>query len=471
MLIEVMVGALLLGMASTAILNGLDGAQETEKQNQVRSVQSTLAQQDIERMRSMPVTSLTNLNQTRTVAVAGVNYTVLSTTAWVSDASGQVSCSDANAGAEYLKLSSKVTSPGSKHNVTETALLSPGLGQLNATLGLATVKLVDRSGNPIAGKTVNLSGASSQTKTTNSLGCAVFGYITAGSYTASVPGYVEMASNGTANDPLVVYKGRASFGQMQVDVPASVKATFVPPSGNTFFSPATNVTSDDITVMNANLVPSSKVFAGTSANTLTASSCVGPPASSACGLFPFLDGVNVYAGSCAANNPASYAGQTNYFSTSGRGFTNLGQGQVGAPVNVEMPTLRVNVTRQTVSGSVPSWFRTQVLITSLDSGCTVTAYQNQPADRATNLNSTVTFDAAVPYGNYRICAYTRGRTSGTSGTTLPAATTVDRRYITSATAGSNPTNPTDQNLTNAPATANRQITITTPTSSTGGVCF
>jgi type II secretory pathway pseudopilin PulG len=434
MLIEVMVGALLLGMATTAILNGLDGAQAVEKKNKIRSVQSTLAQQDIERMRSMPVTSLTNLNQTRTVQVAGVNYTVLSTTTWISDASGQVSCSDPNAGAEYLKLSSKVTSPGSKNNVTETALLSPGLGQLNASLGLATVKLVDRNGAPIASKTVNLSGASSQTKTTNSLGCAVFGYIPAGSYTATVPGYVEMASNGTANDPLVVYKGRASFGQMQVDVPASLKATFVPPSGNTLFTPATNVTSDDITVLNANLVPSAKVFTGTAANTLTASSCVGPPASSACGLFPFVDGVAVYAGSCPANNPASYAGQSNYFSTSGRGFTNLTPGQVGAPVNVEMPTLRIPVQRTGGTAFKP---HLTVVPVSTD-GCGSTPVWNETK---TTSAATSNFDIAVPYGTYRLCA--------------DDSTAFTKRYTVVASV----------DLTAAPAVANKQqATMTVPTS-------
>jgi Tfp pilus assembly protein PilV len=442
MLIEVMVGALLLGLATTAILNGLDGAQATEKKNKIRSVQSTLAQQDIERMRSMPVTSLTNLNQTRTVQVAGVNYTVLSTTTWISDASGAVSCSDANAGAEYLKLSSKVTSPGSKNNVTETGLLSPGLGQLNATLGLATVKLVDRSGAPIASKTVNLSGASSQTKTTNSLGCAVFGYITAGSYTATVPGYTEMDSNGTANEPLVVYKGRASFAQMQVDVPASIKATFVPPVGNTFFTPATNVTSDDITVLNANLVGGSKLFTGTAANTLTASTCLGPPTSSACGLYPFVDGVAVYAGSCAKNNPASYTGQSNYFSTSGRGFTNLTSGQVNAPVNVEMPTLRIPVTRASGTAFKP---HLTVVPVSTD-GCGSTPVWNE-----TKTVSAVTsnFDIAVPYGTYRLCA--------------DDTTSSTKRYAVVASVA----------LTAAPAVANKlQATISVPTSGTGntGTC-
>ena len=77
----------------------------------------------------------------------------------------------------------------------------------------------------------------------------------------------------------------------------------------TFFTPASGVVSDDITVLNANLTGGSKPFPGTSGNTLTAS-----------GLYPFLDGVAVYAGTCDANNPASYTGQSNYFSTSGRGF-------------------------------------------------------------------------------------------------------------------------------------------------------
>jgi hypothetical protein len=92
-----------------------------------------------------------------------------------------------------------------------------------------------------------------------------------------------------------------------------------------------------------------------------------------------------------------------------------------------------------------------------------------PADRATNLNTPVVFDVAMPFGEYRICAATRGRTSGVSGTT--GSTTVNRRYTTTTTAGANPTNPTDQNLkTPVPPTPNRAITITTPTASST-LCF
>ena len=38
MLIEVMVGALVLGIATVALLDGLDGAQKTGTRNQARSV-------------------------------------------------------------------------------------------------------------------------------------------------------------------------------------------------------------------------------------------------------------------------------------------------------------------------------------------------------------------------------------------------------------------------------------------------
>jgi Tfp pilus assembly protein PilV len=69
-LVEVMVGAVVLAIATLAILNGIDGAESARAKNKARSVQASLAQQDIERMRSMPLSQLDNLRQTRTVNVS-----------------------------------------------------------------------------------------------------------------------------------------------------------------------------------------------------------------------------------------------------------------------------------------------------------------------------------------------------------------------------------------------------------------
>jgi Tfp pilus assembly protein PilV len=463
MLIEVMIGAVVLAITAGAVLNGLDGAQSTGAKNRNRSVQSTLAQQDIERMRSIPVTALSNLRQTRTVTVQGVDYTVVSRTDWVRDASGVVTCSDDQTQAEYLKLSSTVTSPATiKTPVTETGLLTPTVGQLDASRGTATVKLTDRDGNPLVGVRVTMSGPSSQSDTTNTLGCAVFGYIPSGTYTVQVAGFVEPASVSPASEPLVVYPSKASFGQMQVDRPATLRASFVLPSGYGTGATAgwgANAVWDAITVKNANLPGGSKGFSSGSGRQSSVD---------AGNLFPFADGVGVYAGSCTANDPSGYAGQTNYFQPGApRGYTTLDPGEALAPVDVELATLRVSVTRQQTGSplAVPTWTRTQVLVTSLDSGCTTVAHQIQPPDRAAS-NATLNFDMAMPFGRYRVCAATRGRTSASN------STVIDRRYTTTASAGSNPTNTADQNMTAAPAAANRAITVTTPSASAAaGLCF
>jgi type II secretory pathway pseudopilin PulG len=439
-LVEVMIGAVVVAIATVGILNGLDGAQKQGALNKARSVQSSLAQQDIERMRSMSISALSSLNQTRTVPVANVNYTVVSTTQWVSDRNGLVNCSDTNAQAEYLKLTSTVTSPATTTKpVTETGLLTPTVGQLSQTTGSGTVKLTDRDGDPISGVTVALSGSASRSAVTNALGCAVFGYIPTGTYTVTVNNYVEQDSVLPATDTLVVYPGRASFGQIQVDRPASLRATFVPPVNQTF---TTSMVWDRITVKNANLPGSSKLFTrGSRATTVDAAS-----------LFPYSDGVGVYAGDCPANDPSLYA--PNYFvPPTTRGWVALDPGDLLKAVSVEMPTLRVTVNRQAVGSPavVPSWTRTQLMVTEADTGCTDVIHTLTDTKASANTTNVV-FNIAQPFGRYTLCASTRGVTSSTNGTI------VDRKITASI------------DMRNVPATKDRATTMTT-TATTSGVCF
>jgi Tfp pilus assembly protein PilV len=450
-LIEVLVGCVVLAVATAGILNGIDGAQGVAAKNKARSVQATLAQQDIERMRSMPVSSLDNFTQTRTLNVAGADYTVVSRTDWVSDKAGVVNCSNTSAKAEYLKLTSTVTSAatGAK-TVTETGLLTPAAGALSTSTGSATVQLTGRNGLPVpSGVTVNLTGASSQTATTNSLGCAVFGFIPVGSYNITIPGRVAMESISPATSTMQVYTGRATFTALQVDIPATLRAIFVPPVGQTI---TTSMVWDTITVKNANLIGGKKTFT----NTAGRSTSVDAP-----NLYPFLDGVGVYAGNCAANDPSLYS--TNYFNPSAtRGWTALLPGDALRSVNVEMPTLRVTVNRQAVTPSaagattaqVPSWTRTQLMVTQNDgTGCNSVIHTL--TNTRTASTTAVLFPIAQPFGHYTVCASTRGQTNtSTSGTAI-----VDRKITTTV------------NLTSPiPATPNRAITMTT-TAATSGVCF
>ena len=61
----------------------------------------------------------------------------------------------------------------------------------------------------------------------------------------------------------------------------------------------------------------------------------------ATGLFPFLDGFGVYAGTCQRNNPANW--QSDYFQVSGKGFVVHGDGETDKSVLVQMGRLNVNV--------------------------------------------------------------------------------------------------------------------------------
>jgi len=455
-LIEVMIGAVVLAIATMAILNGIDGAQSAGAKNKARSIQSTLAQQDIERLRSIPITSLSNYRETRPVAVAGVTYTVVSRTDWVRDATGVVGCTSDSTQAQYLKLSSTVTSPTTVNRpITETGLLTPGVGQLSTTSGTATVRLTDRDGLALPNVTVAMTGPSSYSDRTDSQGCAVFGYVPSGTYSVTVAGLVTPDSVLPAQKDLVVYAGQASMAQLQVDEPASLRATFVPPTGNTFV-PAANVIWDSIGVANAGLPGARKVFPRAGGAGATAD---------ATDLFPFASAVGVYAGSCSANDPSTYI--ANYYQPGGLGYLALQPGSAFLPVNVEMATMRVNVTRQPVSPpttpAVPSFTSAQVKLIPFNSACP--GYQTSATFAART--SAWPFNIAVPFGQYHVCASVTGRVSSTD------AGPVSRKYTTTASATTGPTNPADPSFSpvTPPNRQDRQITIITPTSSTNSTCF
>jgi type II secretory pathway pseudopilin PulG len=382
LLIEVMVGALVLGITTLAVLSGLDGAQETGAKNKARSEYSALAQQDIERLRSKPITTLSNYNETRTVRVGSVDYTVTSETEWVNDASGVVSCTDDNAQAEYMKVTSTVTSP-SDTQVTptkETTLLTPAPGAFSTTSGTAAVRLTDRDGNPLPGVSVALTGPGSYSDTTNSAGCAIFGYIPAGGYSTQVSGGVTWASQLPATAPVTVNAGRTSLTAIEVEEPASLRAQFKTPAD-------TSTEWSRITVAHAKLPAGFLNFPSDTATT---------PVSSidAVNLFPHNDGYGVYAGSCERNNPAMW--DSDYFQPGVPGYVELDPGDNLVSVDVLMPTLRMAVTKTTSESR-----RVRVTVTQIDGPeCTEELVDTTVAP---SLSGLVEIPISLPFGRYRLC--------------------------------------------------------------------
>ena len=152
--------------------------------------------------------------------VATVDYTVHSMTDWVRDTSGVVSCTDDNTQAEYLKVTLDGDLPGQQRQSGHgDHLLTPAPGAFAATTGTAAVLVTDRDGNPRAGVTVALSGREHRSRTaTNSLGCAIFGYIPSGDYTATISGQRRLGQRAAGHTrPVTVNPGRTSLIQMEVD--------------------------------------------------------------------------------------------------------------------------------------------------------------------------------------------------------------------------------------------------------------
>jgi type II secretory pathway pseudopilin PulG len=382
LLVEVMVGTLVLGITTLAVLTGLDGAQDSGARNKSRSEYSALAQQDIERLRSKPITALSNLNETRTVRLGSVDYTVTSETEWVRDASGVVSCTDDSSQAEYMKVTSTVTSPSDTQRspTKETTLLTPAPGAFSATSGTAAVLLTDRDANPLPGVGVGLSGPASFSDTTNALGCAIFGYIPSGTYSAQVSSGVTWASQLPASGPVTVNAGRTSLTAIEVEEPASLRAHFKNPDG-------TNALWSRITVAHAKLPAGFLNFPDDSATS---------PVSSidAANLFPHHDGYGVYAGSCELNNPAVW--DSDYFQPGGSGYIELDPGDNLKSVDVLMPKLKMSVVKTTVVARP-----VRVTVTQIDAPeCTEKLVDTTVAS---NTSALVEISLSLPFGRYRVC--------------------------------------------------------------------
>jgi type II secretory pathway pseudopilin PulG len=454
MLIEVMVGALVLAITTTAVLNGLDGAQKTGARNKARSVAAALAEQDQERMRSLPVTSVAgspdvldyvNAPWTRTVSVKGANYTVTSSAAYATDAgSASTGCSATSKTQTNLRIVSSVSSPATRGTVDVVGLVTPPAASgFAAGQGRIIVKVVDRDQDPIQGVDVALSGTASFSEETNAAGCALFPFAPAGNYTAAISSGSLVGWDGetTLSKAVTSTAGQTTtYGPYEMDQPARIDSVFDTKVGN--FA-VINAQSRYVTLNNAKLSAQRKTFdAGSVASTVQAP-----------GLFPFLDGYGIYAGQCTTNNP-------------GGALPNEAPGPAGiitTSPKIRVPSINIRVVNAGASAAVTG---ATVFVTTAD-GC-ATTYPSQ-----VTANTTTTTGGGVgalpapgyPYGSYRICAQSSG--TGPHGhADIRASGSYDSRQTSTVVAetGTNLVNDTvaSTNAAGTPAFAANPIYPATP---------
>jgi Tfp pilus assembly protein PilV len=383
-LIEVVVSAALLLVVAGGVLAGIEGPSMISGKNEVRGQAAALAQQDQERMRAMPFSSLIGYTQTTPVTVQGVTYSRYSKASWVRDNNDTDSCTipgDDTSG-DYLKIVSRVTAPGGQTPVQLDSLLAqpPGGGSTKGTLA---VQLKDQLDQPVVGQSVSIAGPESQTASTNSVGCAVFGLVQQGTYTItfSRTGWVDPSAinavsrttSVTAGSTTIVNHSYAQAGHINVAVDTKVGA-------------AAAAASPAKAVMVAN--------GGIPAGTLTFPAPAAPAQGSssfALDVFPFPSGYGVWAGTCTSGDPTKY-GLPGVTAAPGPGAT--------VAVTVRQPA--ITITGATgVPGVSPATYATpsgsHLVYTSIDPGCGEKRSQNTTA-----ANGVMSYPG-MPYGNYKLC--------------------------------------------------------------------
>jgi Tfp pilus assembly protein PilV len=410
-LMEVVISAAILVTVVLGVLAGLDAATSTAGANKARTVAATLAEKDQERLRGMRIPDIDKMNTAPyDVKVGNVNYHVESKAVWVVDASGdELGCGLSKAQASYMRITSTVTSPITGNKVKPVVISSIVAPQVGASSsGSLAVKVKGAADQPIPGVSVSAVGPKAvDPETTNDEGCAVFGELTAGTYTVTLskPGYVDKEGTTNPSNDASVTVGTTSTIEFAYDAAASVTLNVKDSPANTA-EPARSVVA-----ANGELGGGLRTFGPNPSSIISAlNDAIGSPAVTwpsgtaftLTNLFPFVNGYTFYSGGCTGNDPAKQI--PTYFTTYPAGKVILPPGTVGTPIDVKEPSVSITVKQGTSKMSgIPVW-----AYPVSTAGCeNMRIYLGTTRTDGTG---TIQYDG-LPFGSYTLCAYQSGSTA------------------------------------------------------------
>lgn len=396
-LVEVLVSAIMVVIVAVGVFAAFDTATRATGEERNRARAHSLAQADLSRMRTMRISDLSNLNQTRTLTQDGTEYTIVSRGEFQTDATGTASCDPGTASADYIKISSTVTWPsiGSRPPVVAASLVAPPNGSISPNTGSLAVEIQNSENAGIPGVGLQGSGAGSFTGQTGPTGCAIFGNLPAGNYTLQVTDstLVDRDGNPPGDTATSVVAEATNTVVLQYDEPGSVAVTFETKVGGNLVPS----TADSVVAFNQGMsVPKAFGDVGSQAGQVTATP-----------LFPFTSEYAIYAGTCEGNNP-NPTGQENPPGEAAIASAIVPRGGSEA-VSVQLPALHLTVwsgVDQTTPGSpVPG-----AAVELSDANCDDSA--GNPITRTFTTTSEgkftkdpqgQTLDPGLPYGVYDLC--------------------------------------------------------------------
>jgi Tfp pilus assembly protein PilV len=386
-LIEVMVSALVILIVSVGTFGLLQAMTRASAEQRHSSQAYALAQEDQSRLRSMQLVALNHLDESRSVSLGAVTFTVHSTGLFINNTTSTVSCVGENISADYARVTSEVTWPGMAGGEKPVlkSIVSPTNNSIESNNGTLTVAVTNEKGEPKAGVDLKVNVYSD---TTNVEGCATFPNLAAGSHSVEArgedanlvsptkSGYVETVLGG-------VGAGAAKVTKFIYDSPGTIPVKFQYRVGSSaVFAPSS---ADTLTAVHATM-KEAKLF-GTPGGTRLSEFQATP-------LFPFTSPYSVYAGSCESNLPSVGPALASAI---------VPAGGIAPETTIQLPALNVTVwsgkneaNKGTPLANAEVWVR--------DVKC---SKSGQPVTRIAKTNASGTLDdAGFPWSEYELCADT-----------------------------------------------------------------
>ena len=384
-LIEVLVSALVLAIVAAGVMALLQAVTHSAASERRHAEAYAVAQEDQARLRSMRLSSLNRLEQTRSVSIDGNEFTVESRGVFVNNTSGQPSsCTSGETSADYVRITSTTIWPGAQQPVVIQSIVSPSNGSLDPNHGTLVVTTKNAAAEPLSGIGLSATGAGNFSGTTDSSGCANFTDLPAGNYSVvpNAPGLVDKHGESAAAQPTSVIAGGTNTLPLEFDYGATLPVRFEYRVGSSSeFRPAKI---DSVFVFNTLMNPAKPYWTPTKARE---EEIVATP------VFPFTSPDSVYAGACEVNNPES---------GEGLGSVALEPGKTAPTLKLKVPALEVTVKNgnSTVSGA-------NIRIT--DKNCKIEGsnlkrnYISESNGHQSNASNGQP-EYGLPYGSYEVCA-------------------------------------------------------------------
>lgn len=398
MLIEVLVSALVLTVATAGVVVLLQTTTKTQAEQRHNTEAYAIAQEDQARLSSMRLSALNALKEERTVTLNKRNFTVRSYGVFINDTTSTPSCGEGTSSADYVEITSVVTwkgmDPGEKAKIV--SILSPSNGSLDPNNGTIAFSVKTQQQVPIPGVLIT-GGSGAFSGETDAAGCAVFTDLPAGNYTVSVGGTASglVTKNGLSSqqEQVSVVGGDTKTVNYEFDYPGAIPVNFTYKTSSG--SPETTATADSVVAYHSQM-SAARVFTSTSGGrepTVTASQ-----------LFPFSSTYLIYAGSCASNNP----------DPNDEGVNAAAVAKVAAPagsvvepaVKLQIPALELVVKN---GSSLVSGARITITDTECDDakGNSVKRVYTSNQKGLPSNSSTGVAELGLPWGTYDICASAR----------------------------------------------------------------